>query len=514
MEVYEPRFTYHGFRYVQLEGYPELPDISCVTGRLVRSSVRSAGSFLCSEDLLNEIQENAVRTEANNLHSIPTDCPQRDERLGWLNDATVRAEEAIYNFDMSRFYAKWMDDISDTQDEITGAITNTAPDVMPLIPGVWEHTHADAVCSSYLIIPWLLYKHYGDIKILERHYEGMKHWTEFIGKKAERFIVTFSQMGDWASPVDQCLKDSVGSGAVSAYTPGTLMSTGFYYYNANLISKMARILKRKRDADRFLRLANRIKKAFNHEFLDINKCSYASGSQASNVLPVYLDIVPEYCRNAVIENIVEDIFRNKGHLTTGNICSKYILEVLSDSGNEDVAYALASCDTYPSWGYMIKEGATTIWERWEKNTGGGMNSHDHPMYGSISTWFFRYLGGIQTDEDGPGFEKIIIKPVVPEGLEYCNVTLLTVRGEVISSWKKQGVSLQLNVRIPFNCSSRIFLPKKNAGVGGAVTENGRIILEDNRFVLMDEGLKSGIETKEFFLFETGSGEYCFKYNLN
>ena len=500
LETYEPKFTYHGFRYVQIEGYPGTPSVDDVIGCVVRSAVKQIGKYSCSNELINQINKNVLWTEAGNLHSIPTDCPQRDERMGWLNDAAVRAEEAMFNFNMSRFYSKWLNDIDDAQDAETGAITDTAP-------FRWGMKPADPVCGCNIILSWLLYIHYGDIRILEQHYSGMKNWMKCLANKSEGYIINYSYYGDWASPV----KFSILNSACSAITPGALMSTGYYYYYASIITKVAKILNQKEDEAYFRILAQNIKKAFNKSFYNPATFQYAGGSQASNTLPLFLGITPEIDRQNVIRNIVKDIEAKEYHLTTGNLCTKYIMEVLSEEGYVDIAYRIATQTSYPSWGYMVKNGATTMWERWENSKGNGMNSHNHPMYATIGSWFYKYLCGINADEDMPGFKRIIIKPYTPERLKFVDASLNTIRGLISSSWRRENGSFLLKVFIPFNCTARIFLPKAELKTGFAIFANNypSPIWKNGGYINTVECIVSGEETKDYFVFDVGSGEYCF-----
>ena len=245
-EMWEPRFTYHGFRYVQVEGYPGVPTADDVVACVVRSAVASAGSFTCSSELFNRIDRMVRWTEASNLHGVPTDCPQRDERMGWLNDLAARSEEAIYNFDMARLFAKWMDDIADAQDPRTGAITDTAP-------FRWGRRPADPVSVCYLQIPWLLYVHYGDTYTLRKHYGGMQAWVEFLRGCAQDGIIPYSYYGDWAPPVHLGISGSQGSSAVSRDTPGELVSTACYAFSLDLLSRIARVLQREEECARLCR---------------------------------------------------------------------------------------------------------------------------------------------------------------------------------------------------------------------------------------------------------------------
>ena len=392
-----------------------------------------------------------VWTESNNLHGVPTDCPQRDERLGWLNNLTVRAEEAVYNFDMHRFYRKFLQDIRDEQGETTGAITDVVPYVR------YGSCPADPVCSSYLILGWLLYQHYGDTETLERYYDGFAAWTGFLENNTKDGIVAYSYYGDWAAPIEGNQKGSLGADAVSSITPGELMSTGFLYYDAVLMSKMAGVLGRKADISGWEKLAEKAKEALNKTYYHPENGAYASGSQAANTFMCWLDISPD--KQRTVDAIAKDVLEHRNHVTTGNICSRYILEVLSENGYTDLAYELAAQTTYPSWGYMAEKGATTIWERWEYVESGpllGMASHDHPMYASVSAWFYRYLLGIQVLE--PGFLKFRLKPYVPGKLEWVQGTLKTRRGEIKTAWNQKGQSLTLSVDVPSYTECRLTVP--------------------------------------------------------
>lgn len=498
-EVYEPRFTYHGFRYVQIEGCLDTPDIESIMGCVVRSSVKQIGHFSCSDELITKIQENIKWTEANNLHSLPTDCPQRDERLGWLNDATVRTEAAIYNFDMSSFYDKWENDIMDAQGNVTGAITCVAPFER------FGHRPADPVCTTYIIIPWLLYTHFGDTEIIRDHYEGLKKWEDYLDNQAEEYIVEYSYYGDWAAPLITNLNDT----AVSGITPGALMSTGYYYYNAILLQKMATVIEKKEDVQLYKDLAEKIKTAFNEKYFNAETCQYATGSQASNVFPLYLGIVPDEHEKRVADNIVKDVIAHDYHLTTGNLCTKYLMEMLSKYGYNDIAYKLITQTTYPSWGYMVENGATTIWERWENATGKGMNSHDHPMYGAVSTWFYKYLAGISVDEDEVSFAHIYIKPYIIEELDFIKCSLETVKGLVESNWYKTDDEFILDITIAFNSKATVYIPL-NKEKQNMIIKEGNDLIWDNNTYIKSEDILFDNKDDEYISFTIGSGTYKFK----
>jgi alpha-L-rhamnosidase len=506
VEEWEPRFTYHGFRYIQMEGFPGLPNLDAVEGRVVRSAVEPVGKFACSDDLLNRIYQMVWHTEASNLHSIPTDCPQRDERMGWLNDMAARTEEALYNFGLARLLSKWAADIADAQDPRTGAITDTAP-------YRWGNRPADPVCGCYLIIPWMLYLHYGDKRTMADHYAGFKAWVDYLGTRAEDHIVGYSHWGDWSPPAEEALAGSNGSSAVSAHTPGSLISTGFYYYGARLIAQMAEVLGEAGDAHSYTTLAAAIAGSYNRHFWNEDAGGYGSNNQACNAFSLYMGLTPADRRPRVVDNLVNDVLEIKsGHLSTGNICTKYLLEALTDAGRTDVAYTIAAQETYPGWGFMLANGATTLWERWEQLTGGGMNSHNHPMMGSVGSWFYKALGGITVDPAGPGFARFNLRPWVVGSLTHVTSSLQTVRGPIESAWTREtgqvgGVTLR--VTIPVGSQARVSVPKPGAGSAYRVTEGQHTLWLDGKKGEDAPGIAYLQEEERFVTFECGSGTYEF-----
>lgn len=514
-EKYEPRFTYHGFRYVEVEGLPNEPDAGDLLGKFVHSAVNPVGNFESSNNLINQIQKISVRGTRGNLHSIPTDCPQRNERLGWLGDNTMYAEEAMYNLDMARFYPKWLKDIGDAQDDETGAVPDTAP-------YRWGHRPGDPGWGScYVLLPWILYRHYGNTRVLEQHYRGMKKWVDCLSNKSEDRLIKYSYYGDWCPPEEECLasdesppEDSpgaaVGAGSYPKDTPGILVSTWWYYYSSLILSEVAGILDKTDDMHAYRNLADEIKKSFNEKFLDRKKGIYSKGTQTSLVLPLFLDMVPEELEDKVVDNLLENITdEHDGHLTTGIVGTKYLLETLSKHGRSDVAYTIAKQKSYPSWGHMIENGATTVWERWEYKTGGGMNSHNHPMLATVSEWFHKVLAGIRTNVSEPGFKKINIEPSIVEGLESVSDSIETVRGTVASSWEREPNGVKLEIEIPVNSKAEVKLPKMDFR-SISIVENGETIWKNGSLSKKTDGIINGDEKEEHIILEVGSGEYSFE----
>jgi alpha-L-rhamnosidase len=492
-ETWEPAFTYHGFRYVQVEGFPYPPRPEDITVKEVHSDVEKTGSFRCSNQLLNDIHQMIVNTEASNLHSIPTDCPQRDERMGWLNDLTVRIEQAIYNFDFSRFYPKFMDDIHDTQDK-DGTITCVAPFRFGMRP-------ADPVSASYLLLAQKCYEFYGNRRIIEDHFDGMKAWVDYLNSRTENGIVDYSYYGDWCPP-QKFLMDSSGSG-VSRDTPGQFISTGYLYYCAQLLSDMAEVIGRQADAAQYKTLADEIYAAVNREYWDEKTGGYASNNQACNSFALYLGLADKSKAPRVIKNLVDDVKKHDYHLTTGNLCTKYLLEVLTEHGYPEAAYRIATQTTYPSWGYMLANGATTLWERWEYLTGSAMNSHNHPMMGSAGSWFYKYILGIVPDFDYPGFERFSIKPFIIRDLDFAEGEFNTIKGKIKTAWSKRGNTLTMAVTIPENSTAIVYVPARNVE---SVTENGKKIAAVNEISFMKE-------ENNYAVLKVGSGSYHFKSKI-
>lgn len=459
-ESYEPRFTYHGFRYAQIEGLDYCPDVSDIMAQKVYSSVEEIGSFTCSDPLLNQILANYKRTETSNLHSIPTDCPQRTERCGWLNDMTVRAEAAVYNYGLNNLYHKWMQDIHDAQDHESGAITDTAPFHRGLAP-------AAPVSSSYLIAAWACYEHYGNKKILSDFYDGFKAWAEYLYDNSSDGIVNYSYYGDWCPPIEFGYPDARGLG-VSRITPGPLVATAYCAYNFILLAKIAKALDRLDDVTQFERKAHEITQSYNRHFFDDKTIQYMTGNQSSNAISLYMGFVPKEHRQAVADKIAQDLRKHDMHFTSGNLCTRYIAELMSEYGYIDDIYEVMTKRDYPSYGYMIENGATTIWERWENKTGKAMNSHNHPMFGSVCIWFYKHIAGIRPCADQPGYKHILIEPRIPSKLTFADCSIETVRGRLVSNWKKEQGRLSFHIEIPVCSTAELIYEGRSWQLGSGV----------------------------------------------
>jgi alpha-L-rhamnosidase len=491
VEVYEPKFTYHGFRYVEVKGYPGTPNLESVEGVVVNSDVRTTGGFSCSNKLINTIHRNIVWGQLSNLMSIPTDCPQRDERLGWTGDAQLTIEEIFYNFDAAAFFTKWVRDIREAQRE-DGAIPNFVPstDNSYISDPAWG--------IAGVIVPWYLYLHYRDRRILEENYEMMRKWVEFLESNSVKHLTKLTRYGDWCPP-----------GQIKSLdTSGELVSTWYHFYGAMLLHKVEGILGMTNRVDRTLELVESIKDAFNNEFLKTK--FYDRGSQTSNILPLFLDMVPEQALKSVLGHLIEEIEENRGgHLATGIVGTRYILDTLTKHGYSELAYRIVTNTTYPSWGYMIKEGATTLWERWEYLASGGMNSHNHIMLGSIDSWFYKTLAGIRVDANHPGFNQIIIKPHPVGDLSHVSASIETPLGKVSSSWKIEDRDFFIEVSIPVNSQGTLHIPNMEIK-HPVIMESNETIWRDESFVEGVPGIQRGEQTKGYTVFLVGSGRYSFR----
>ncbi|MDP8944702.1 MAG: family 78 glycoside hydrolase catalytic domain, partial [Actinomycetota bacterium] len=381
-EVYEPHFTFHGFRYVEVTGYPGEPPLGAVTGRVVHSATSPSGSFECSSQMVNKLQENIVWGQRGNFLSVPTDCPQRDERLGWTGDAQVFVRTASFNMDVAAFFKKWMVDVEDAQSP-DGAF----PDVAPLLRGsglIDLRWGAPAWGDAGVIVPWTIYRAYGDTRIVERHYDAMARWMEYL-HEANPDLIRKNRMGnnygDWLSPKGD-------------HTPKHLLATAYWAYDAKLMAEMAGATGRNEDASKYRDLNENIKAAFEEAYLSPDG-RIEGDTQTCYLLALHMELLPEELRSAAADHLVRTIEREDWHLATGFVGVGYLCPVLTEVGYTDVAYRLLENETYPSWGYTVKNGATTIWERWDGWTeengfqSPNMNSFNHYSLGSVGEWLYR-----------------------------------------------------------------------------------------------------------------------------
>ncbi len=497
-EVYEPRFTYHPVRYVQIEGYPGSPTRDDLDGRVVYSAVDVSGDFECSNPMLNQIHKNVVWTVTNGLFGIPLDCLHR-EHWAWTDPATITG--SLYpRKHMPLFWTKWLDDIADAQ-HANGAV----PDICPSYPGGRSDP---AWGGNYPILVWYLHQYYADNRIVERHYAGMKKWIDYLTSIADGHLVKKGHYGDHMLPGKSPGREEF----ISSETPRPLVWTGYYYRGARVVSRAAGLLGKADDAKRYGLLAEQIKDAFNKEWLNKKTHQYAGGSQTANLFPLALDIVPKANQAGVLKNVVREIVEKRGgHLHTGNTGTTCMIDTLTERGRGDVMYRVVTAETYPGWGYMVKHGATTIWEHW--GLGGGAESMI--MWATIDEFFYNDLAGIRgpdyygPGEAAPGFREIHIKPRVLGDLKYAKATFRTVRGVVSSSWKREGKSLVLEVTLPANSRGSVSVPKLGLAKV-TITEGGKVVWKDGSYVSGVAGITGAADSAGYVTFHLGSGQYRFK----
>jgi alpha-L-rhamnosidase len=496
-EVYEPRFTYHGFRYVELTGYPGQPDLSCLEGRVVHDDLESAGDFTCSNPLLNQIYRNIRWGVCDNYRSIPTDCPQRDERQGWLGDRSAESKGETYLFNNAPLYSKWLQDMADAQKK-----SGSVPDVCP---AYWP-VYSDNVTwpSSSVIIPGTLYDQFADETVIATHYASAKLWVDYMSGFLKDGIIARDSYGDWCVPPEE--QNLIHSNDPKRQTDPALLASAYFYYDLCLMAKYANLLGKPADAQQFASQAAKIKTAFNARFLKTEAGQYDNGSQTSCVLPLAFGLVPPENRQRIFDFLVNKITREcQGHLGTGLIGGQWLMRVLSDNGRPDLAYAIATQQTYPSWGYMVSKGATTVWELWNGDTADpAMNSGNHVMLvGDLDIWLYECLAGIKPDPAQPGFKRIIMRPEPVGDLRFVKASHRSPYGLIVSDWEHEGDRFRWRITVPVNTTATVWVPASEAG---NVTENGRPAGQS-------QGVKFLKMENDRAVFSVGSGNYRFESRL-
>ena len=464
-EEWEPRFTYHGFRYAEIEteGGAELLFFE---GKHVHSDVRPCGSFRCSDDILNKLHDNAVLTEANNLHGIMTDCPQRDERFGWLNDLSSRVYQTVCNFGMERFFPKVIEDISETQNEL-GEISDTAPFYTGSRP-------ADPVSVCYLLMGLYCYRHYGNKQVLREHYEGFKAWTESLLAKQDGFIMNYYYYADWVAPSFD-----------DTHTDGIYVSTVYLNWHLQCMAEIAGILGLGDEAHNYAELAEKSKKAINEKYYVHGK-GFSTGSQAANSMALSLGLAPKAAHGELAAAVADDIIRRGYHSSCGNQGYRHMFYALSDAGYDDLLIKMIKNPQYPGWGFAIANGATTVWERWEREMNSIMHSLNHPMFGSYDGWFYNCLGGINIAADAQAADKLVFAPRVPDSLEFAECSIETLRGRAECSWRKEGNRVHFSITVPSNTSAAATLPGKIVSINGKPAAGQDIDLVPGRYEIVTE----------------------------
>jgi alpha-L-rhamnosidase len=517
-ELLMPHFTFHGFRYIRVKGFTgEIlpmklsPDgqgilstsntkpIMHIEAVTLYSDMDKTGQFECSNPMLNQLQHNIQWGQKGNFLDVPTDCPQRDERLGWTGDAQAFSRTASYNMDVHNFFSKWLKDLAADQSE-----DGRVPFVIPNVLGAMAGGSAGWADAS-TIIPWNMWLAYGDPKILEDQYASMKSWVEFMQNHSKDYLWnTGFHFGDWLfyRPDD----DNDGRSAV---TDKYMIAQCFFAYSTQLLLSASKVLNKAEDAQKYTNLLQHIKEAYLKEYVTPSG-RLVSSTQTAYVLALQFDMLPENLRAQAAKRLADNIQDYDNHLTTGFLGTPYLCHVLSRFGYDTVAYKLLLQDTYPSWLYPVKMGATTIWERWDGQKPDssfqtpGMNSFNHYAYGAIGDWMYRNITGIDNFGDAAGYKKISIKPHPGGNLTYANGDLESVYGKISVHWKIANKKFLMDVEIPANTSAMIYIPVSTAE---SITENTKPLSDSKDIKVISTDVN-------YVMLQTGSGVYHFTSNYN
>ncbi len=462
-EVFEPHFTFHGFRYVDVSGYPGTLTLDDVTGVVIYSDMTPTGEFECSHALLNQLQHNIIWGQKGNFLDVPTDCPQRDERLGWTGDAQVFSRTAAFNMDVAGFMTKWLRDLAADQTP-DGRVPYVVPDIL-------KQGGSTGWGDAAVIVPWVMYQAYGDTRLLAEQYPSMVNWIKYgRAQTGDTWIWSGGfHFGDWLAvpPPDPNLPYPV--------TDQPIISTAYLAYCIGLVQQTAQLLGYAADAAEYAGWLAAIQDAFRREFITPNG-RLSPNSQTAYVLALHFGLLPAELRAQAAGRLAEDIRKRDNHLLTGFLGASYLPHVLSDNGYLEVAYDLLNQTTYPSWLYPVTQGATTIWERWDGIRPNGsfqdvnMNSFNHYAYGAIGDWMYRVVAGVQLDPADPAYHHIVFRPQPGGGLTHARAAVQSLYGRVASGWQRTAASLDLTVTLPPNTTGAVYLPAASAA---AVTLDGQ-----------------------------------------
>ena len=486
-EVFVPHFTYHGYRYVEVTGYPGKPTADAVAGVIFHTAAPFTIRFESANPMVNKLWSNILWGQRGNFESIPTDCPQRDERLGWMGDAQVFWRTASYNMDLAAFSEKFASDM-----RIAQSPTGNYSDVTPRV-GTAVGDGSPGWADAGVIIPYTAWRQFGDTRILEQSWDSMGRYLDVLLKENPDYINHRTAYGDWL--------------AIGSTTPQDLIATAYWAYDAQLMSRMARAINRQQDAQRYDELFEKIKSAFQQRFVKPDG-SIGSGSQTSYVLALHMGLLPEDQRQAVADRLVADLKAHQWHLTTGFLGTPYIMSVLSSTGHSDIAYKLLLTDTFPSWGYMVRHGATTMWERWNGNQmlgDPGMNSFNHYAYGAVGEWLYRYVAGIDLGPDDQAFHHFQLHPQFDRTLGHGSAAYESTYGTIASSWKYRNDAVEWTATVPANTTATLTIPVARRD---QIMMNGKAITEHT------PGLKPAQGNDHQQIFEAASGTYRFTIHPN
>ena len=499
-DVFEPTFTYHGFRFIEVSGLDQALDKKMISALAVASDSEITGKFECSNSKLNQLWQNIVWTQRNNMTSVPTDCPQRDERMGWMGDAQVFCQTSMFSMDMAAFYTKWIKDIRDAQSE-----RGTFPDIAPHAnkPDI-RFSNAPAWADAGVIIPWRMYQNYGDKEILIGHYDAMKRYLENIkGQNPDHIWLNDvgNNYGDWLNANTIVAE---GYSNERGEVPKDVFATAFYANSVKLFAKIAVVLDKKEDAKTYQVLYENIRKKFNEAFVDEN-VRIKGNTQSAYALALNFDLLPKENQIVAFEHLIECIEEYDYRISTGFVTTIMLMKELVRHGRVDIAYNLIESERFPSWIYSIDQGATTIWERWDGYVKGrgfqnpGMNSFNHYSIGAVGEWMYRIILGINPSEEYPGFKHFTIKPQPGGTLNWAKGSYKSINGLISSEWRKDKKKFKLDVEIPVNTSATIILP---------VNRNALIKLNSKSLAV--EMVNSDHNMKNETAIDLGSGKYSFE----
>ncbi|MCK0148096.1 glycoside hydrolase family 78 protein [Arenibacter sp. F26102] len=491
IEVWQPKFTYHGFQFVEVTGFPGTPTLDAVTGLVLSSIELDASTFSSSNSMNNKLYENIKTTQSANFFDIPTDCPQRDERLGWLGDAQTYMRSATYNADVSSFMTKFLVDLDDAQ-RWYGAYPNFAP-----FPYSRPDQYSPAWMDAGIIIPYNMYKVYNDTRILEYMYEGMEKFMQFQADASTDYIRPGggNNWGDWLSVNEKTSNDFVGA--------------SYYGYDAKLMAEMAEALGKTEGAARYRALFENIKKAYVQKYI-LDTGYTTEDTQTTYALALYFDLYPENLAQNGAARLAEKIENNGYKFSTGFLGTKHVMLALSKYGYHDIAYKIFQQTEYPSWGYSVENGSTSIWERWNSYTkddaensdlNAKMNSFSHYAFGSVAEWMFQHAVGIDTEDTG--YRNIVIKPAINKDMGFMKGSYKSINGTISSAWNWKGNKLIMNVEIPVNTLAKVHIP----------TENVSDIKEGNQKLSKISAIKILESNEKETVLEIGSGTYSFTVKM-
>jgi alpha-L-rhamnosidase len=442
-EIYEPSFTVHGFRHIEVTAEERFFGPDTVTGKVLSMDAPQTGTFVTSSSEINRLQENIVWSQRGNFLSVPTDCPQRDERLGWTGDVSVFAATAVFNMDCSRFLgAKWLADLRDAQFD-DGAVPDTAPRVPGI--GVGNAGWGDAIVT----VPYIIWQTYGDERTIVDNFDAMMRWMGYLTAHSHRYLRPATGWGDWQPAADR--------------TPPDLVGTACFARSATLVARMATVIGRHAEAEQMRDLARQVRSAFVDAYV-AEDGSIVGDTQAGYALALSFGLLPPWLRRKAAAHLIRAVREHGWRLTTGFLATPESLSALSGSDHLDAAYRLLDREDCPSWRYQVERGATTIWEHWDSVTPDGslrdpsMNSFNHYANGAIGNWMYRNVAGINNDPERPGFAHVVIRPRPGGGFTSAAATFNSVRGMIECGWKFRAGKFTLKLRIPANVTAAVHIP--------------------------------------------------------